>query len=612
MSTLYKIGDCIKDIFRVETIMEGGMGVVYICRGLEGGQLRDQVRLKPRKPESESSTPNPPHYAAFKTFHRELLWHPSVEDGFRRECLTWITLLPHPNIVKARTIDLIGAYLHLWLEYVDGGSLRDRLSAGPLALDQTLAIALQSCLGMEFLFQSGPIVHLDIKPENILLAKSGTVKVTDFGLAKALVRADKSEVAPEAKADAEGKDGHGVIAGTVPYMSPEQFNAGEVDVRSDVYAFGVVFYEMLTGRRPFRASTFEDYKHLHESTAPTPPKEFVGMPAEINDAVLKCLEKKPEARWQTFADLRLNLETFCRGNGLERLILPAPSLSSLEQGLTANDWNMRGYALAKLDKYEQSYDCYRRSLELDPEAVGANVNMGTGLKRLGRVQEATPYYEREVQLHPDVAIVHEALATHYMEIGRSEEALATMRKSAELDPEGIARWRTLGFICLKLHREEESRKVWEHIKSLLLTVPRFQNPMTVVNEVIICMNAGANDAALEMHEFGIEHYPDSALIWYNFGVTLQKLDRQVDAVNCYTRALELDNGLTFAALNRSLLLSKMGYFEPALQDLEAAAASDPESSAGQLAATMLDMAKQFGADTLAYLGDLQASLKYIM
>jgi serine/threonine protein kinase len=620
VSTIYSVGDCIKNVCRVESILEGGMGVVYICRILELDELPEQVRLKSSTtnksvPELEMSKPKGGRYQVFKTFHRELLWHPSVADNFRREGLIWVTLLPHPNIVKALTIDLIGAHLHLMLEYVDGGSLRDRLSGRPLPLEESLSIALQFCIGMEFLFQSGPIIHLDIKPENILLTKMGKVKIADFGLAKALQSRNMTEFDVEharASADETVAERHGIIAGTVPYMSPEQFSGGDLDVRSDIYGFGVVLYEMLTGRRPFHALAFADYERLHAEAKPVPPKEAAAVPDFISDIILTCLEKQPRQRFQTFTKLREAIESYCRGNGLASLVVEAPSLAAVEQSMTANDWNNRGYALAKLEDYEQSYECYRKSLNLEPDAMGANVNMGTGLMRLGRSEEALQYYEREVQLYPDFAIAYEPLANQYMEMGRGEDALIAMRKSAELDPQGIARWRALGLICLKLNREEEVHQIWEHIKSLLLTVPNYRNAMSVNNEVIILMNAGATDLALKMHRFGVDHYPESALIWYNFGITLHRLKMDDDALICYSRALELDDSLSFATLNRAMLFVKKGDIENALSDLEATIVADQDSVAGQLAASLLELAQLGGIEGLSVLSEIQASLKYIM
>jgi serine/threonine protein kinase/Flp pilus assembly protein TadD len=606
MSTIYGVGDSIKGVFRVQQILEGGMGVVYICHLLPEAELGAQVRIEPRKPEQPSlAEDNSRRYMAIKTFHRELLWHPEVADGFQRECLTWITLLPHPNIVKAKTVDLIGAYLHLWLEYIDGGSLREQISRGPLALETAISIALQFCAGMEFLFQSGPIIHRDIKPENTLLTKSGTVKITDFGLAAALAQKHERETKPEEFPGA-------VIAGTVPYMSPEQFSASEVDVRSDIYGFGVMFYEMMTGRRPFQASEFEEYRRLHEKEIPVPPKHLVGTPDGIDRVILKCLEKRPENRSQTFTEVRLALEEFCKENGMTRLIVAPPSWAHLEANMDAEDWTGRGYALAKLDRFEESTQCYRKALELDPEGIGRNINMGTGLTRVGKKEEALAYFEREVKLHPDKAIFYAALGNHYMELGRNEDALAATQKSTEIDPEGIARWRMLGFICLKMKREEEARKVWEHIKKLLLTVPQYRNPMSVNNEAIISANTGATEVALQMHEFGTEHYPDSGLIWYNFGVTLHRLGRIEQAIACYSRALELDGSLSFASLNRALLLLEVEDWKDAKSDLEATRNSDPESTAGQLANTLLEIAQQLGPNALGMFARLGASLKYIM
>ena len=607
MSLIYGVGDCIKDVFRVERILEGGMGVVYICRILQGDELPARARLKSREPENPPpSRDDPPPRMALKTFHRELIWHSNVEQNFDDECLRWVALLPHPNIVKAQTVDLIGAYLHLFLEYIDDGNLREKISRGPVALEQALSVAMQFCVGMEFLSQSGHIIHRDIKPENILLTKSGTVKITDFGLARALTEK------PNPKPDSDEDKGPPVIAGTLPYMSPEQFRSGEVDVRSDVYGFGVVLYEMMTARRPFHASGPEDYRRLHEEEAPIPPKNLVAMPDAIDSLIGKCLEKRPENRWQTFTELRLALETFCNQNGMERLIAAQPTLASLEEAMDAEDWNGRGYALAKLGKFEESSESYRKALELDPDGVGRNISMGSGLNRLGRKQEALAHFEREVQLHPDLSIAYDALANAYMEHGRDEDALAAMRTSTKLDPEGIARWRKLGFICLKMKRDEESRKVWDYVKNLLLTVPNYKNPMSINNEVIIAMEMGATDVALEMHQFGVEHYPDSGLIWYNYGVTLHRLGSLLEAIECYSKAIDLDSSLSFASLNRGLLFARLGDAEDAILDLQAAVATDPQSIPARFATTALEMARLMGPDGLQMFGEMQSSLKYIM
>ena len=591
MTLQYAVGDFIKTVLQVESIVEGGMGVVYICRTVLANNPSAASLPRPHKltlgPQDSEGEAYPSHVAC-KTFHKELVWHEGVSERFKREGLIWVTLLRHPNVVTARTIERVGHNFHLFLEYADGGNLRDCISRGPIPLDEAISIAMQFCCGMEFLFESSRIIHRDIKPENILLTRDGIVKVTDFGLAKALT-ADGKIVGTQATEEPANTllastmlTTHGIIAGTVPYMSPEQFTAKEVSVPSDVYGFGVVLYEMLAGSKPFHGITFADYRDQHLRARAVPLTEKTDVPEQISKIVAKCLEKAPNRRFADFTELRQSLQEFCVDQGLQHRIPSPPSMQELEHKMKASDWNGRGFALGQLGEHEksrvylqESYRCYFRAQEINPDEVAMNLNVGVGLLRLGRNEDALKYLEREVELYPDHALAHEPLATAYWMLGRRDDALRAMRRAAELDPARTACWREYGILCRLAGREDESRLANEHVRQMLLTVPALKNAKCANNEAIQYVQRGDVNTGVAMHNFVVENYPDHALSWYNFGVTFQKYGRCDLALICYDRAIKLDPRIPFAYYNRALLRAGVGDAEGVRRDLRSALAIDP-------------------------------------
>ncbi|OFX26635.1 MAG: hypothetical protein A2Z07_00095 [Armatimonadetes bacterium RBG_16_67_12] len=222
----------------VDRIADGGMSTVYRARRLSDGLV---VALKVLRPQ----------YAADREFI----------ERFAREARA-AEALQHPNIVQLYESGRDGDVYFIAMEYVDGPDLKGHLRrVGRLEPDDAERIAMAVCEALEYAHHEG-IVHRDIKPQNILLAPGGTVKVADFGIARALAAVTMTQP--------------GTVLGTVQYLSPEQARGAAVGRTSDIYALGVVLYEMLTGRLPFEgdAPVAIALKHLHDP----PPRPRAAQP----------------------------------------------------------------------------------------------------------------------------------------------------------------------------------------------------------------------------------------------------------------------------------------------------------------------------------------------
>jgi serine/threonine protein kinase len=266
----------------LEVIGHGGMGVVYKARQLGLNRI---VALKMVLAGASAS----PHSLA----------------RFRSEAEA-VAQLAHPNIVQIYEIGEQNGCPFLALEYVSGGSLAQQLDGTPVAPRQAAELVLALAEAVQHAHERG-IVHRDLKPANVLLLADGTPKVTDFGLAK---RLDGSDVHTQT----------GAILGSPVYMAPEQAAGDQqrIGPATDVYALGVILYELLTGRPPFRgASLIETIEQVREHD-PAPPRTLQPRIArDLEIICLKCLEKGPQRRYASAADLASDLKNFLRGDPIE-------------------------------------------------------------------------------------------------------------------------------------------------------------------------------------------------------------------------------------------------------------------------------------------------------
>ncbi|MGH7942073.1 MAG: DUF4019 domain-containing protein [Limisphaerales bacterium] len=254
----------------LEFIGQGGMGAVYKARQR---QLNRLVALKIL----------PPGLGADLSF----------AERFTHEARA-LAQLNHPGIVTLYEFGQADGQFYFLMELVDGVNLRQLLQRGRIAPREALAIVPQICDALQFAHDQG-IVHRDIKPENILLDRRGRVKIADFGLAK-LVGAENEAIPGAGAGGSKGLTESGKVMGTPSYMAPEQvMQPGEVDHRADIYALGVVFYQMLTGELPGKRIE--------------PPSSKVRVDVRLDEVVLCALQKEPERRYQHVSQLGTAVET---------------------------------------------------------------------------------------------------------------------------------------------------------------------------------------------------------------------------------------------------------------------------------------------------------------
>jgi Serine/threonine protein kinase len=259
------IGKVVSERYKIAKYLGGGMSSVYLATDII---LNREVVVKMIKADPLDKE------KSVRRFQRE------VESTIQ---------LSHPNIVSVLDVDETDEYHILVTEVVHGPDLKEYiLKNNPLEIDEVISIAMMTLRGIEHAHDRG-IIHRDIKPQNILLDKDGRVKITDFGIAKALSETRMTET--------------NQVIGSVQYISPEQAKGQNTDERTDIYSFGVMLFELLTGRLPYEAETAVSVALKHISEPFPDISDYRDIPVGLKNIIMKCTEKEPVNRYRHADDV---------------------------------------------------------------------------------------------------------------------------------------------------------------------------------------------------------------------------------------------------------------------------------------------------------------------
>ena len=331
--------------------------------------------------------------------------------------------LDHPNICAIYEVPESADHSFIVMQYIDGQTLAARIQEKPLGLSESVGIIAQVADALSAAHSQG-IIHRDIKPQNIMITSQGQAKVLDFGLAKmvGLAEGRLGEAPPHGMLSAPG-----IIAGTVPYMSPEQASGSFVDTRSDLFSLGTVLYECVTGKRPFTGATVLDIREQIAHFTPPPPSRLnPEIPRKLDAVILRALSKEPIVRYQTASEFR---------EDILQISIHGKQGTSLKLRLLKFFFAAAASAILAILLYLIRVEFYGARPHIPTPQVRSLYEDGLDASGIGAYYMASKKFEQAIQEDDHFALAHARLAEVCSELGFGDRANAEWRTVSTLVPD---------------------------------------------------------------------------------------------------------------------------------------------------------------------------------
>jgi len=552
----WEAGDLVDGQFKVKEVLKGGMGIVYIVNDLATSTLY-----------------------ALKTIQKRFFWDRNVYNMFEREAEVWVKLEKHPHIVQAHVVKIIGGCPFIYLEYIKGTTLENILKGEPLPLEVCMDFAIQFTRGMEYAFSKLGIVHRDIKPSNCMITEEGILKISDFGLAcifsnpvEEKIRfefsGDKSAEQPRAAVCARHST-TGTLQGTLPYMAPERFlNPSLADICSDIYAFGVMFYEMVTGMRPIHATDMAGFMIKHTSGEIPEMKRFnPKTPDAVERLTMKCLARDPSARYQSFGEVEKDLLTVYR-----KLMMHEYTFNETARDLTAVEWTNKGLSLVALGRIDEALQCYEKALKQNHRLGSALLARGNALYHLELYKDALTAYNRLIEIDSGSEEGWLRKGLTFFSLKRFQDALTCYNRAIEINSRYEEAWLRKGLYYIEFKKHAEGFKCFD--EALKLNA-RCQDALYYKGKALL--DLGKTEEALPLFNSTLELNPRRIEVWLTLAEITERLGRYDEALSSYEKVVELDISNRAALIGKARLILKNGEIQKAREILEKLHSSGSEN-----------------------------------
>jgi tetratricopeptide (TPR) repeat protein len=584
----FKKGDRIGASFDIYNVLgRGGFGIVYLVFDRELRKI-----------------------CALKTFRDELLADIEARTAFKREASRWVDLGEHPYILSAHSVMEVLGRLYVRMDYVapdeEGRvSLAHYLRGNTrraIELEKQMEWGIQFCLGMEHANKHGISCHRDIKPENILITSDSVLKISDFGLAVVSETKSPDDTLTDSTANSSGIEHFGLslvkaggrnLCGTPGYIPPEMYQGKVADVRSDIYSFGLVMWQMASQSPtpPFSPDNFHGDINAYLAAVYGAQMANKALPVDgpMQPVITKCLCHEPANRYGNFAELRMDLEILLQKLGGK--IAPVTdevqktadswyhhgcsmgyvgrfedSLASFEQGLKLAPQNLKlmaskAWALGKLGRGDEGIQCCDQILLIDPKSFLALCTKGQVLQGMQQKEKALNCFEECISLYPDSFSAQHNANCCLADLGRLDKALAGCDRVIALQPRYPKSWDLKGLILAKQGKYQESIPCFDQALS---HDPQFVEALRKKGFSLSKLNHFADAIACLDAALAVD--PKSAKSWSEKGRILHLFKKYPNAIVCYGKALALEPNYAWGWYNK-------GVAEEMLKDHRAAIAS---------------------------------------